>query len=383
MIYFDHNATTPLDPRVLEAMLPYLGPYYGNPSSLCRLGRLSRAAMDRAREQVAALVSVRPRQVVFTSGATEASNLALFGLAGRMPRAKLVSGQTEHPSVLGALSAIASKTGWPMERLPVDADGRHLDFPERIFQDEPTLCALMRANNETGVIQETRPLGDLARWVGGFLHVDAVQAAGKIPLEFQATGAHTLSISAHKLGGPKGVGALIIEEGLVLDPLFHGGGQESGLRPGTEPVALIVGFGMAAEIARHELSLRSERLLALRERLEVGLLAFRDVVIHAQSTFRLPNTVQFSLPGWEGEALVMALDRAGICVSSGSACAAGGNQPSPVLTAMGVDEARARQAVRVSLGPENDVDDIQAFLSVLSNLVDTTSSPEVGAGEGR
>lgn len=374
MIYLDHNATTPLDPRVLEAMMPYLERYHGNPSSLCRLGRLARAAVDLAREQLAALVSVKPRQVIFTSGATEASNMALMGLKRRLSKGKLLSGQTEHPSVRETLNALSRKTGWPLEFLPIEKDGRHRLLPETLFQGGPVLAALMSANNETGVMEETWSLAERVRAAGGFLHVDAVQTAGKAPLEFAATGAHTLSLSAHKLGGPKGIGALILEPGLQLDPLMQGGGQEFGLRPGTEPVALIVGWGVAADIAREALSSRRAELLALRERLEAGLCALDGMTIHARSAPRLPNTVQFSLEGWEGEALVMALDRAGFCVSSGSACASGGHQPSPVLTAMGVDDDLARGAVRVSLGQGNDEKAVDAFLSALSALVHTTQT---------
>lgn len=368
LVYLDHNATTPLDERVLEAMQPYLGVYYGNPSALYRLGRLSRGALDRARDQVAALVGVRPDQVIFTSGGTEASNLALWGLARNLGRALLLSGRTEHPSVSEPIEALARFKGWERAFLPMQSDGSH-GIPEvGLFSDMRVLAALMLANNETGIIEDPFPLSKMIRASGGFLHVDGVQAAGKIPVDFNAIGAHTLSLSAHKMRGPKGVGALVVDPELSLTPLMFGGGQEAGLRPGTENVAGIVGFGMAAELARLELSSRSRHSMALRERLEAGLGVLEGVSLHGMDAQRLPNTVQFSLNGWDGEALVMMLDRQGFMVSSGSACAMGGNQPSPVLKAMGVPDDLARGAVRVSLGVDNVEGDVDAFLEALKRL---------------
>lgn len=370
MIYLDHNATTPLDPRVLEGMMPWLTEYYGNPSSLCRLGRLARAALDRAREQVARLVGVQPHQVIFTSGATEASNLALSGVAMQYSRASLVAGATEHPAVRGPLEQLAARRGWPLRWLRTRADGTHVPVEDTDLEaPSPVIAALMRANNETGVIEETRPFSEWVRARGGFLHVDAVQAAGKIPLDFAETGAHALTLSAHKMGGPKGVGALIIESGLTLAPLMWGGSQERGLRPGTESVAQIVGFGLAAEWALQEQAVRADRWRALRARLEAGLQRFEGCLVFGEAAARLPNTCFFSLSGWDGEALVMALDRAGFCVSSGSACASAGHAPSPVLLAMGVPAERALGAVRVSLGAASDEREIEALLSALAALL--------------
>ncbi|MEY2696564.1 MAG: hypothetical protein RL333_702 [Pseudomonadota bacterium] len=368
MIYLDHNATTPLDARVLEAMLPYLGRFYGNPSALHRLGRLSRGAIDRAREQVAALVAVRPEQVIFTSGATEASNLALWGLAQRFSSARLLSGQTEHPSVAEPMVALAQSKGWSLDYLPISSGGVHSLPSDAFWSMGPVIAALMLANNETGVLEDPRPLGEKLRALGGVLHVDAVQAAGKMPLDFSSTGAHTLSLSAHKIRGPKGVGALIVDSEILLSPMTFGGGQERGLRPGTENVAGIVGFGVAAELAHKELAQRSAHVLALRHQLERGLRELAGVTLHAADSPRLPNTIQFSVEGWDGEALVMALDREGFQLSSGSACASGGNQPSPVLTAMGVPADLARGAIRVSLGPDNAPLEIDSFLTTLRGL---------------
>jgi len=227
----------------------------------------------------------------------------------------------------------------------------------------------MLANNEIGVIHDTRPLADSLRAAGGFLHVDAVQAAGKIPLDFAATGAHTLALSAHKIYGPKGVGALIADRTAPIEPLLHGGGQEHGWRGGTENVAGIVGFGKAAELARLELEARAAYVLDLRRRLETGLTALPGVTLFAEHAGRLPNTIQFSVPGFDGEALVMQLDRLGFAVSSGSACASGGHAPSPVLTAMGVDAATARGAIRVSLGQGNTAACVDQFLEALNHLI--------------
>lgn len=376
MIYFDHNATTPLEPQVLEGMIPWLQDYYGNPSALCRLGRLARSALDRARDQVARLVAVSPEQVVFTSGATEASNLALEAAAARYPSAELWIGGTEHPSVEAPLSRLSVEKGWPLWRLPTTPAGEHrlASWPKT---RGPVIAALMRANNETGVIEDPKALALEVRRRGGFLHVDAVQAAGKIPLVFDATGAHTLALSAHKIGGPKGVGALIVESGLDLRPQSIGGGQERGLRPGTEPVAQIVGFGLAAELALQQQAARADRTSALRQRLEAGLEGISGVVIYAKTAPRLPNTTLFSVPGWEGETAVMALDRAGFCVSSGSACASGGQAPSPVLLAMGIPPEEARRAIRVSVGWANAEAEVDALLKALTTMSMTGPS---GAG---
>lgn len=375
MVYLDHNATTPLDERVLEAMLPYLGRFYGNPSALHRLGRLSRGAIDRAREQVAALVAVRPEQVTFTSGGTEASNMALWGLSERLSSARLLSGQTEHPAVAEPMAQLAKARGWPLDYLPISTGGVHALPPEEFFERGPLLAALMLANNETGVLEETRPLGERLRSRGGLLHVDGVQAAGKIPLDFAATGAHSLTLSAHKIRGPKGVGALILDPDVRISPITWGGGQERGLRPGTENVAGIVGFGLAAEWALKELEVRAAHMRALRDRLERGLSEMAGVTLHAAQSPRLPNTIQFSLEGWDGEALVMALDREGFQLSSGSACASGGHAPSPVLMAMGVPADLARGAIRVSLGVENEAPEMDSFLKTLRGL---SRTPEEG-----
>ena len=371
MVYLDHNATTPLDERVLEAMLPYLRSYYGNASGLYRLGRLSRGAVDTAREHIAALTGAHPLEVIFTSGGTEANNLALKGMAFAVGKGVLITGATEHPSVSEPLKYLAAR-GWTLKTLPVGPEGlpanTNLESPD-IKPGEAPIGSLMLANNETGVIHDTLELASSLRKAGGFLHVDAVQAVGKIPVDLASTGAHTMTLSAHKIYGPKGVGALIAKRTAPIEPLLHGGGQERGLRGGTENVAGIVGFGKAAELARLELEARSAHTLALRRRLERGLRSLPGVTLFAETTQRLPNTVQFSVPSFDGETLVMNLDRLGFAVSSGSACASGGNVPSPVLTAMGVDAETARGAIRVSLGRGNTEFEVDQFTEALKGLL--------------
>lgn len=370
MIYLDHNATTPLDERVLEAMLPYQGRFYGNPSSLYRLGRVSRGAIDAAREQVAALVGAEPREVIFTAGGTEANNLALKGLAYRLPVGSIAAAATEHPSIWAPLHFLQGQ-GWKVDTIPVDANGRIQTGRLHALSEEGPLrfAAVMLANNETGVIQDISELAGRLRERGAYLHCDAVQVAGKIPLDFKTCGAHLLSISAHKMYGPKGAGALIADRSVPLEALLHGGGQERDLRGGTENVAAIVGFGKAAELAQAEMEARRGQLLGLRKRLEAGLENLPGITIFAQGAERLPNTVQFGIAGIDGETLVMALDRQGIAVSSGSACASGAGEPSPVLLAMGISPESAKSAIRVSLGKGNTESDVDRLLAALASIM--------------
>jgi cysteine desulfurase len=369
MIYLDHNATTPPDERVLEAMFPYQSTFFGNPSSLYRLGRISRGAIDAAREQVAALLGAEPREVIFTAGGTEANNLALKGLAHHLPLGGIAAAATEHPSVTAPL-AFLQRQGWAVQTIPVDGNGRIESRALHTLVEGPLRFATaMLANNETGVIQDMSEFAARLRARGAFLHCDAVQAAGKIPLDFKTCGAHLLSVSAHKIYGPKGAGALIADKSVPLEPLLHGGGQERDLRGGTENVAAIVGFGKAAELALAEMDARRTRLLGLRRRLEAGLENLPGITIFAQSAERLPNTVQLGVAGIDGEALVMALDRQGFAVSSGSACASGAGEPSPVLLAMGVSPESAKSAIRVSLGKGNTDGDVDRFLEALTNII--------------
>ncbi len=363
MIYFDHNATTPLDEAVLDAMMPFLQRFYANPSSLYRTGRLAKSAIDIAREQVAALVGVSPGQVVFTSGGTESNNLAMAQID---KKACCAISAIEHPSLTESARHHADR----LSALAVDGQGR-VEFStlKNSGLKAGDFASVMLANNETGVIQDIPRIFDILRGQGVICHSDVVQAAGKIPVEFNALKAQLLSLSSHKIYGPKGCGALIFDRGFPLKPLLFGGGQEQGVRAGTENVAAIVGFGQAAEMARTNLSARRQKLLRLRQALEAQLQQLQGCVIFSQQAERLPNTIQFSLPGIDGEMLQMQLDRQNIAVSSGSACASGGGEPSPVLTAMGIDADVAKGAIRVSFGKDNELADIETFMSTLKKIL--------------
>lgn len=371
--YLDHNATTPVDPRVVQAMLPYLTGPYGNPSSLHRFGRAARDGVERARAQVAALVGAQPQQVIWTSGGTEADNLAIKGLcrsvAAGQPSRRVLYGATEHPAVMEAAESLAAE-GWTVEKIAVTPEGL-IDWPLFTAQcaaGRVRLASVMAANNETGVIQDTMRAAALVHAAGGWLHVDATQAAGKLPLSMVDAGADLMTVSSHKIYGPKGVGALIVKAEVDLGPQLHGGAQERGLRGGTENLPAIVGFGAAAELAMLELDQRVAHVQTLQAQLEAGLRTMPAVRLFAAAASRLPNTSQFALAGWEGEALLMHLDRKGFAVSSGSACASGSGEPSHVLLAMGVDETTAKGAIRVSFGKGNTSDEVAGFLAALAGL---------------
>lgn len=369
--YLDHNATTALDPRVLAAMLPYLQQQHGNPTSRHSFGRLARQAIDHAREQVAACVGAHTTQVVFTSGGTEADNLAIQGIAASLLPSQLAVSAIEHPAVLKPAQALQWR-GWKLAKIAVDGDAR-LDLAHlaQCLQHKTALVSVMAANNETGTLQDLPAIAEIARRHGALFHTDAVQALGKLPLDFAATGAHAMSLSAHKINGPQGAGALVLDKSVDLQPLLHGGGQERGLRSGTENVAAIVGFGLACELAQQNLIAHNEQLRLLREQLERGLTEMGAVIFGAGAE-RLPNTTFFAFPRIDGETLVMALDRKGYAVASGSACSSDSPDPSHVLLAMGVAPELARCAVRISLGAGNDVqqvaDCLQAVRSELLRL---------------
>jgi cysteine desulfurase len=370
MVYLDHNATTPLDARVLDAMLPYLQGPYANPSSQHRAGRAARDAVEAARAQVAALLGADPGEVIFTSGGTEANNLAVKGVAAAAPPGRLLHSAVEHPSVVEPMRALAAR-GWSVEPIGVDGDGR-LDLAAleaQLRARDVRLVSCMVANNETGVIQECARIAALCRAAGAAFHADAVQAAGKIPVSAPQLGAQLLAVSSHKLYGPKGAGALVADAALALEPLLHGGGQERGLRGGTENVAALVGFGAAAELARQELAARHAHLLRLRTKLEARLREIPALRIFADGAPRLPNTVQFAVPGVHSATLLGLLDKKGFAVSSGSACASGTDEASPVLLAMGVPHEVALCAIRVSLGKENVEADVDAFATTLRDLL--------------
>jgi cysteine desulfurase len=366
VIYLDHNATTPLDERVLEAMLPWLRGSYGNPSSVHAPGRAARAALERAREQVAALAGAHPSQVVFTSGGTEANNAALKGVAGRRPAARIAVSAVEHASVQQPAAALA-RTGWTVETIPVTDQGEvTAQTVASVLRADTRLVSVMMANNETGVVNDIAAIAAVVRERGALMHTDAVQALGKQPVDFSAGGAHLMSVSAHKLYGPKGVGALLVDKAVDLEPLLHGGGQEKGRRGGTENLAGIVGFGRAAELAGAGMDTRRLRMNALRQRLEQGLRErVPQAVVFAAGATRLPNTVFLALPGIDGETLLLELDRMGLALSSGAACGSGYSEPSHVLQAMGVAPEIARCAVRVSLGAGNTEHDVDTLIAAL------------------
>ena len=368
--YLDHNATTPTDPRVLEAMLPYLSGPYANPSSLHRYGRAARDAVEQARAQVAALAGADAGQVVFTSGGTEANNLAVHGVASGTPRGRLLYSAIEHPCIDEPMRALAD-AGWPVETIAVDGDARiDIDAYGRQLAGAPVrLVSCMVANNETGTVQDTARLAGMARDAGAVFHADAVQAAGKLALSFQEWGLPLMTLSAHKIFGPKGVGALIVDRGLDITPQLRGGGQERGLRAGTENVAGIVGFGEAAALAVAELESRSAGWLALRERLEGALGALPGVRPLAVNVPRTPNALQFTVPGIHSATLLGLLDQKGYAVSSGSACASGSDEASPVLLAMGLSNDEALCAIRVSLGLGNTEQEIDGFVATLKQLL--------------
>lgn len=366
MIYLDHNATTPVDERVFEAMAPFLQAFYGNPSSLYRLGRLSSSALETAREQVADLIGAHPTQVVFTSGGTEANNLALNCIA---KGSSVAISAIEHPSITEPVAARSSYFS-RVDRIAVDENGLiKRSALEALELKKGDFVSLMLANNETGVIQPVAAMAERLKSQGVTVHSDAVQALGKTPFSFDELNVDLLSLSSHKIYGPKGCGALVLRKDLDLQPMIFGGGQEHGVRAGTENAPAIVGFGKAAELAKAEFDLRSEKLLLLRRRLESELLSLPGVRIFSLNAERLPNTVQMAMPGVDGEMLLMQLDRLQIAVSSGSACAAGGGKASPVLTAMGVDDDTAKSAIRISLGKDNTARQIDEFVAALKHIV--------------
>ncbi|HEY1991686.1 MAG TPA: cysteine desulfurase family protein [Gammaproteobacteria bacterium] len=379
--YLDHNATAPLDPRVLEAMQPWLSGTHGNPASVHKPGRAAHEALEQARAEVAALVDAKPAEVVFTGGGTEADNLALKGICVGAPRGRLLVGAIEHSAVLGPADALA-KLGWGVQRLPVDRAGRYdMALLDRALTGKDVrLVSTMLANNETGVLQDVASITARVHAAGALSHCDAVQAAGKVPVDFRSLGVDLMTLSAHKLNGPRGVGALVMDRRVDLTPLVHGGGQEQGLRGGTENLAGIVGFGKAAVLAKAELTQRAAHARGLRDALEAGVRKLSGACMFSGGAERLPNTLQFGIEGIDGEWLVMELDKRGIAVSSGSACHSGSGEPSHVLTAMGYEPAIAKGALRVSFGLGNTPQDVAAVLKALQEIVATRPAKVAAVG---
>ena len=368
MIYLDHNATTPLVEAVLDAMLPYLREQFGNASSRHDLGTIARQAVENAREQVAAALGVQPVQVIFTSGGTEANNLFVKGASARMKPAQIAISAIEHPCITEPARQL-KRAGWAVAEIDVDTEGVVLESSLDDALKTPTaLVSVMLANNETGAIQPVAALAAKARAAGAFVHTDAVQAFGKIPVAFNALGVNAMSLSAHKIYGPKGAGALVVDKRLDLSPLLAGGGHERGSRSGTENVAAIVGFGAAAELATQRLESDAVHLASLRAHLEHRLHQ-RGATIFSEHAARVPNTTYFALPDVEGETLVIQLDVAGFAAASGAACSSHHDGPSRVLLAMGVDAATAGRSVRLSLGRTNDEAQVDAFLAALDSIL--------------
>ena len=366
--YFDHNATTRVDDEVLDAMLPYFQQEFGNASSRHAYGMAARYAIDKAREQVAAAVGVQPVQVVFTSGGSEANNLFIRGAADSLNAGHIAISAVEHPCVLKPAQALAQRATerWTIRYLPVNQAGQ-VDVAvarETMTVQKPALVSVMLANNETGVIQDVAAIADTARTHGAYVHTDAVQGLGKIPVDFAKLNVHAMTVSAHKIYGPKGAAALIMDKRLLLKPLIYGGGHENGLRSGTENVAAIVGFGVACERAVARVAAATQHVARLRERLEQGLIEMGAVIFGANAE-RIPNTCYFAIPDMEGDTLVVKLDKAGFAVASGAACSSVNPGQSHVLEAMQVDPQLARCAVRVSLGHTNTLAQVEVFLKTI------------------
>ena len=368
-IFLDNNSTTLLDPRVLEAMLPYMQNQYGNATSRHLYGRAARQALDQAREQVAEACGAHPSQVIFTASGTEANNFAIRGMAGNNEHAKQIAvSAIEHPAVTRPAFALR-ENGYRVAVIATDNFGKVDPLSLDVALEKPTsLVSVMLANNETGVIQDIAKLAEIAKSKGALFHTDAVQGLGKLSLDFESLGVHAMTVSSHKINGPQGAGALILDKRVDIKPLLHGGGQEKGLRSGTENVAAIVGFGAACALLKTERETRSEVTGQLRNSFELGL---KDLgaTIFGDKAARLANTSFFAFNEIEGETLVMALDRKGFAVASGSACSSDSTEPSHVLMSMGVAPDLARGAVRVSFGAKNTSDELNRFLAALQSEV--------------
>ncbi|MBL8961063.1 MAG: cysteine desulfurase [Gemmatimonadetes bacterium] len=371
-IYLDHAATTPVRPEVLDAMLPYFGPRFGNPSSVHRWGREARAALDEARERVAHALGAQPDELCFTSGGTEGDNLAVLGSwrALRDVRPALVTTPIEHKAVLAAVHQ-AAKEGGEERIVAVDPAGRVDEAAYRALVDARVACvSVMWINNEVGVVQDIPALAATAKAHGALVHTDAVQALGKVDIDLRTLPVDYLTVSGHKIGAPKGIGAMYIRRGTPLEPLMHGGSQDRGRRPGTENVAMTIGFARAVELTLAEKAAECARLQAMRDELEQALLArIPDAVIHGRGAPRAPHILNISVPGTDSESLLMALDLKGVACSAGSACQSGSITPSHVLSAMGVPTALAVAAIRMSLGALSTEEDVRRVAELFPALI--------------
>lgn len=381
-VYLDYNATTPVAPEVLDAMLPYFSAEFGNASSIHTFGQNARAAVETAREEVAALIGARSKEIFFTSGGTESDNHAIFGIvsssatsttssvSSRSARPHIITSFVEHEAVLNACQALEEQ-GVDVTYLHVDQDGSiDLEDLRAALRKDTVLITIMHANNELGTVQPLEEIGRVAKEADVYFHTDAVQSAGKIPIDVQQFQLDLLSLSGHKLYAPKGIGALYVRGGTRLKQLLYGGHHQRGVRPGTENVAGIVGLGKAAAIARHTLANDAQRLTALRDQLERGLLCrVPHSRINGGHAVRTPNTANLVFPGVEGEALLIALDLKGLACSTGAACSSGAVEPSHVLMAIGLPAEEARASLRFSLGRLSTQADIDFALQVIPAVV--------------
>ena len=370
-IYMDHAATTPLKKQVLEEMYPYLTKIYANASSLYSPARIAKAAIDNARDKAAAVINASSREIYFTSGGSEADNLAIKGaILGNIDKGNgIITSAIEHPAVLNTCKSL-EKDGFKVTYLPVDKNGFvNIGDLKKSINDNTILVSIMFANNEIGTVQPIKEIGELCREKGILFHTDAVQAAGAIPIDVKSLNIDLLSLSAHKFYGPKGIGALYVRKGIKFKPLIEGGSQERGKRAGTENVAGIVGLGKAIEIASYNMAEESNRISKLRDYLIDGLLSIDGASLNGSLEKRLPNNVNVSFDGLEGETLLMMLDNIGICVSSGSACSSLSLEPSHVLISMGLSEKKARSSIRFTLGEENNKEQIDYVIEKVKDIV--------------
>jgi len=369
----DHSATSPVDPEVFEAMKPYFIDSFGNASTLYSLGREGKMAMEAARAEVASIIGAEPKEIIFTSGGTESDNLAIKGTAYKFKNKgnHIITSNIEHPAVDETCKYL-EKNGFKVTYLPVGTDGivKIKDLEDAIT-DDTILITIMHANNEIGTIQPIEKIGAIAREKGIYFHTDAVQTVGKIPVNVEKLNVDLLSLSSHKLYGPKGVGALYIKRGVRIEPLLHGGGHERGIRPGTENVPGIVGLGKACTIAKENLERDAQKLTTLRNRLIDGVLeSNEDSYLNGDRIKRLPNNANFRFTGIEGESLILHLDSKGIAASTGSACSSTKLEASHVLTAIGLEQQDAHGSLRISLGRENTEEDIDYAITAITEVVE-------------
>ena len=372
-VYLDHNATTPMNPEVLKAMLPFFERNFGNASSVHGFGQEAQEAIRRAREQVANLIGAQPANIVFTSGGTEADNLAIKGVAyaNEKKGKHIITSQIEHPAVLTTCKFL-EKQGFEVTYLRVDKKGKvDLDQLHDSIRNDTVLISIMHGNNEIGTIQDIESIGRIAAGKGVYFHTDAVQTCGKIPVDVTLSNVSLLSLSGHKIYGPKGVGALFVKKGTRMVPLLHGGHHESNRRAGTENVPGMVGMGKACELVRGAMEENRRKLAELRDRLQNGLTErIDDTVTNGHPTDRLPNTLNMCFRYVEGESMIMMLDMKGVAVSSGSACTSGSLDPSHVLLAIGLSREIAHGSLRFSLGVENTREEVDYVIEVLPEIVD-------------